>query len=210
MTINTTDLTTIDLEGTGVFDVLMQTATLHLKGEFEAGRIRGNDYATVYTGMLGAAMQASISYSVQKPTADEQALKVVQDRLLVEEQIKSENANTSDTNIGTDSMLYAQRALVVAQESYQTAAEALVAEKEQTEAAQSSNAPTSGSVLARQTDLYIEQGKGYKADRAVKAATLYTNTLAANMSVNDGIVVPTGLDSGAINTAMGKVVSTTT
>lgn len=35
--------------GDGIFDDLMETATKHLTAQFEAGRIRGEDYATSYT-----------------------------------------------------------------------------------------------------------------------------------------------------------------
>lgn len=74
--INTADLTTVDLEGDGVLDVIMQTAALHLGREFKENRIRGNDYADVYTKLMQGAMTASIGYAMQKPLTEAQTLQV--------------------------------------------------------------------------------------------------------------------------------------
>lgn len=63
---NTTQLTTKSIEGTGVFDILMQTVKLHLGDEFDAGRIDGSEYATVYLGALTAVLQQSISFLAQQ------------------------------------------------------------------------------------------------------------------------------------------------
>lgn len=74
MAINITDLTTKDIEGTGVFDALMKAVAAQLLSEFSAGRIRGNDYAAVYTAAIGQAMSASVQYALAKPGADQEVL----------------------------------------------------------------------------------------------------------------------------------------
>ena len=68
--INTSDLTTLSLEGTGAFDVLMRAVELHLQNEYTSNRITGNDYATAYIQLMAAAMQVAASYAVSKPTEE--------------------------------------------------------------------------------------------------------------------------------------------
>ena len=58
-------LTTVNLSGTGVFDKLMRTATLHIQAEFDADRIRGTDYATVYLGMMQACLQTATAFLIE-------------------------------------------------------------------------------------------------------------------------------------------------
>lgn len=47
--------------GDGIFDNLMETATKHLIAQFNAGRIRGEDYATDYAEIYKATLQAVTS-----------------------------------------------------------------------------------------------------------------------------------------------------
>ena len=55
-------LTTQSIDGVGVFDVLMKTTKLHLKEEYEAGRITGQEYATVYIEAMNNVMQQSVQF----------------------------------------------------------------------------------------------------------------------------------------------------
>ena len=56
------ELTTKQLNGTGVFDVLMSTSSIHIKEEYEKGRIRGQEYAQVYLGAMQAVLATSVDY----------------------------------------------------------------------------------------------------------------------------------------------------
>lgn len=56
------ELTEVSLTGGGIFDQLMQATKLHLQEEFDAGRIRGTEYASVYTQSLDTVMQQSIVF----------------------------------------------------------------------------------------------------------------------------------------------------
>jgi hypothetical protein len=75
------DLTTQAIDGTGVFDALMKTLSLHMAAQFEKGRITGKEYGEVYLGGLQATLQQSVSFLVNKD-------KVHWDALLVREQVK--------------------------------------------------------------------------------------------------------------------------
>lgn len=72
-TINVSDLTTTEIDGTGVFDQLMKAVSAQLTGEFNKGRIQSSDYSKVYLGALDSVMQQSLSFLLQKQTSDKQA-----------------------------------------------------------------------------------------------------------------------------------------
>lgn len=60
------ELTTPELEGNAVFDRMMHAFKLHLKEELETGRITGAAYATVYTQLMGQAMQYAVEFELNR------------------------------------------------------------------------------------------------------------------------------------------------
>ncbi len=50
--------------GEGIFDNLMETVTKHIDAQFENGRIKGADYATVYLGSLQTVLTQSVQYAI--------------------------------------------------------------------------------------------------------------------------------------------------
>lgn len=82
-------LTTGELAGTGSFDVLMRATKEHLKGEFDAGRIRGTDYANAYVQATSAVLAQATQYSIsQSRLASELELMAAQTN-----QVKQETQN---------------------------------------------------------------------------------------------------------------------
>ena len=65
-TIDIADVTTGSLDGTGSFDVLMQTMTLHLMREYTAGRITGDVYAKAYIEVLNATLAQATQFVVSQ------------------------------------------------------------------------------------------------------------------------------------------------
>lgn len=61
-----TEVTTGDISGTGVFDQLMRSIKAHITQEYEAGRITGKDYATVYLGGMQSAIKEAVTFVLQK------------------------------------------------------------------------------------------------------------------------------------------------
>ena len=87
------DLTTVKLDGSGAFDVLMRATKLHLQEEFDQNRIVGKEYATVYLGALTAVLQQAVAYLSTSVQAD-----LVQGQLgLIRQQIVTELSKTGDT-----------------------------------------------------------------------------------------------------------------
>lgn len=50
------------IAGNGVFDVLMRASATHLKNEFDAGRITGDQYTKAYIALIEACMAGSIQF----------------------------------------------------------------------------------------------------------------------------------------------------
>lgn len=71
--INVSDITTKEIDGTGVFDQLMVSVNTQLTKEFKAKRIAASDYSKVYLSALDTTMQQSIAFLLGKQTADAQA-----------------------------------------------------------------------------------------------------------------------------------------
>ena len=66
--LNVTELTTAEIAGTGVFDVLMQSVKNHVQEEHTKSRITGKEYATVYLEALQSTMAQSIEYLLRAKT----------------------------------------------------------------------------------------------------------------------------------------------
>lgn len=77
--------TNFEVTGTGIFDALMDTATKHLTAQLDAGRLRGEDYATAYIQVYTATLQAALQAWLQKGVAEKQLE-------LLEAQVKSEES----------------------------------------------------------------------------------------------------------------------
>ena len=85
-------LSTQSLDGTGAFDVLMKTTKAHLQEEYNAGRITGEEYATVYLGSLTAVLQQAVQYLLNH----QQAEKISAEIGLVRQQTITELAQTDN------------------------------------------------------------------------------------------------------------------
>ncbi|RLB74285.1 MAG: hypothetical protein DRH06_09845 [Deltaproteobacteria bacterium] len=87
------DLTTVDVSGSGVFDVLMRASKAHLAEEYDAGRITGNDYSTVYLGVMVGVLQTSVQFLMNEQQSNQIAAEVA----LIHQKIVTELSETDDT-----------------------------------------------------------------------------------------------------------------
>ena len=106
--IQLSDLTTAQVTGTGVFDVLMQAAKGHLEQEFTKGRIKGTEYSTVYLGSLQAILSQAVEFLLNK---DKHAL---EGQLLAAqiEKLQAEKALVEQQTLDLAEKLQAEKALV--------------------------------------------------------------------------------------------------
>jgi len=72
-TLSEADLTTRKVDGTGVFDGLMQALNAHLRQEFEKGRITGKEYSSAYISLTTAALTTATQYLLGRDTNHWQA-----------------------------------------------------------------------------------------------------------------------------------------
>ncbi len=77
------------VHGTGTFDDLMEAVTVHVDAQFRLGRLKGSDYAAVYTASMQAAMGNAVQYLLGRGNAEliaAQVLKVNAEIELIEKQ----------------------------------------------------------------------------------------------------------------------------
>lgn len=67
-----TDTIDYTVTGDGIFDKLMDTATKHLKAQFESNRIREEDYASAYIQIYQTTLQAALEVWLKKGIAEAQ------------------------------------------------------------------------------------------------------------------------------------------
>lgn len=67
------NVTTIDLNGTGTFDTITQAFAKRLDEQWSESRLRGTEYANVYLGLMNTAMQQAIAFELGKQEAAAQA-----------------------------------------------------------------------------------------------------------------------------------------
>ena len=73
-TISVNDLTTKDVDGNGVFDILMKSVNNHLKDEFRKNRITGEEYTKAYIETTTAALSTATQFLLAKDTTYYQAI----------------------------------------------------------------------------------------------------------------------------------------
>ena len=78
---------TYQVTGEGVFDKIMSTVTLHLQAQFDSGRIKGEQFASMYTQLTAKALETSMQLLLQLPLKDKQ-------EELLQAQIESEKAKS--------------------------------------------------------------------------------------------------------------------
>jgi hypothetical protein len=122
MTISIDQVTTTVPTGNGVFDVLMRSVDSHLDKQYVSGRIKGNDYATVYLGALQAVLQQAMQFVLMEQEA-EKKLAVMDAQIAsmtIEDSIKQVQSNKDlevksqqITSMGyEDQVKQAQKALI--------------------------------------------------------------------------------------------------
>ncbi len=102
MSVSLTDITTGEVDGRGFYDELMRTSKAHLKEEFEASRITGVEYSTVYLGAMNANLSTAASVimqyelvNIQQQTAEESLDNTKKQGLLLDAQLAQATAQTN-------------------------------------------------------------------------------------------------------------------
>jgi hypothetical protein len=92
-------LTEKKIGGTGSFDVLMDGFKVHLKQEYEAGRITGEQYTKAYIELTTAAMGNAVQYLLARDQSYWAAIQAQQQARLVEVQVVSARVNLETAKV---------------------------------------------------------------------------------------------------------------
>jgi len=194
-TVTLEQLTTSTVDGTGVFDKLMEAVEAHIDQEFKKNRIKGPEYATVYLGALQSTLDQSIRFLLTK---DDALLKAKQIEMLekqmleIDARIALTEQQTANAIIeGTvltaqECKLRAEYDLIMEQKLKTVAEAALLAQKKVTEQAQTDGTNIdAASVVGKQIQLYDAQRDGYRRDAEQKVAKLLVDSWNVRMTTND-------------------------
>lgn len=147
-TITLAKLTSASAAGVGVFDVLMRSVKAQLDAEYQANRIKGSEYATVYLGSLQAVLQTSLQMVLAQEKTNLEIQVLEKELLLKDQQVTRTNKEIE-----------------------------VLEQKRLTELAQvESTGVDADSIVGRQKALYLAQSEGFKRDAEHKAAQLMLNT----------------------------------
>lgn len=174
MPVTINDITTGAVNGTGTFDKLMQVVKLHLQEEYEAERIRDEDYASVYLGSMQSVIGQALQFELGKAQTE-----------LIEQQI----------------LVAQQQVLATQQQVLKTQAEvALIDQKRTTEVAQTTDLATG--IVGKQQTLYTRQADGFLRDAEQKAAKIYADGYSVQRSTDSALAPPTELQSAQISAVL--------
>lgn len=209
MELTVAELTEAKVNGTGVFDVLMQATKAHLEQEFQKGRIKGPEYSTVYLGSLEAVLQNALGFLLQKRKNDFEAQ-------LLQKQIELTAQQTLNA-VAEHDVLVAQKCKldaeydVLMETKLKTAQEvALLTQKVATERAQTQEIGVDeNSVIGKQKLLYGAQTDGFKRDAEQKAAKVMVDSWNVRRTTDEGTVADgtNMLNDSAVGRAVTKLLS---
>ena len=163
------DVTTGSLDGTGYFDILMRTVSLHLQREWTGGRITGDVYAKAYLEALNNALNQAIGFviSVNQAAVNED---------LIRAQIDQIRAQVAQLQVQED-QIRAQIELI----GYQGNAE-------QAKYKDVVNGLTVAGSIGKQKDVYSAQIKGFKDSALQSVAKTMMDIWSVQRSTDDGIM----------------------
>lgn len=225
------DLTSTTIDGSGVFDVLMRGYKVHLKEEFEKGRITGADYTKAYIELTAAAMQGGIQYLLARDQAywsgintkyQAIASKYQLDYMLplqklqIEAETERLRMETQRTGIQKDIDQYtlanllpkalekATKENLILDAQNKLTNEQIETQRSQTLDVRTDGVPITGSV-GKQKDLYSQQITSYKRDAEVKAAKIFADAWTVQKTIDEGITPPPQFTNDIINKALAKL-----
>ena len=176
-TIDIADVTTGSLGGTGSFDVLMQTMTLHLMREYTAGRITGDVYAKAYIEVLNATLAQATQFVVsQAQVAANDELIAAQIRQ-IDSQIDT-STRLADSNILTNEAQVRQIDAQIKLLGYQGISE-------QSKYLDSVNGLTIAGTIGKQKEIYAAQAKGFKDSALQSVAKTMIDTWSVRRTTDE-------------------------
>ncbi|QXV74382.1 putative tail protein [Rhizobium phage RHEph16] len=222
-------LTDTTVGGAGVFDKLMTATKAHLRAEYDANRITGQDYTKAYIAMIEQSMATAVQFllgkdqaywqsvlakaqaqaaAVQLVTARVQLLTAKLQAHLARYEAYTAEANYSLTKLklATEDASYgaalAQRENLVKQG-------ALIDEQTEQARAQTLDSRRDGATvrgnIGSQKDLISQQITSYQRDAEVKAAKIFADAWITQKTIDEGLVAPPGFTNSSIDDVLTTI-----
>lgn len=198
------DYTSGTVSGDGIFDIMMETATKHLQAQFEANRIRKEDYADayihIYEATLNAALKAWLDKDIvaaQIRRTEAETAKINAETALIEPQIAQIEAETAKT-VEETKLLPVQLELAEAQ---------LESEKTKLEIAKEQLKLVGAQVESETAKraLYKRQIEGFDEDYKHKILKVMMDSWAVGFSVAKDSFEASGIPAPMTKTAIDDI-----
>lgn len=201
-------------EGTGIFDILLEKMETRIQEQYDAGRITGSDFATVYLGTVQAVLQSSIQFLLNKD-------KAAMDAAIAEATVEKQWGYDVTTDVNGDLVLGASTGtglideqvtkaqnevdLVIGQVAKVYADVALVGQQQESELAQTSD-PTGGLLKSKQ-DLVAAQTLGFASDTKQKILKQMLEGYAVTLSIAGAATAPDATKEPQIDALTGEILA---
>lgn len=159
-TLDVKNITAGTIDGTGTFDVMMQTVFLHLQREYASGRITGDMYAKAYIEIMNNTLAQATQYVVA-------AFQATANDDLVAAQIRKIN---KDIELVTEQIELIDYQGVSEQAKYLDVV----------------NGQVIAGTIGKQKDVYTAQTKGFKDSALQSLAKTMIDTWSVRRSTDEG------------------------
>lgn len=201
-------------EGDGILDILLEKMEARLQEQFDAGRITGSDFATVYAQSFAQVLQNSINFLLNKD-------KAAMDAAIAEATVEKQWGYDVTTDVDGDLVLGVSTGtglidyqvtdaqnkidLTVGQVAKIYADVALVGQQQESELAQTSD-PTGG-LLKNKFDLIAAQTLGFASDTKQKVLKQMLEGYAVTLSIAGIATAPDATKEPSIDALTGEILA---
>lgn len=201
-------------EGDGILDILLEKMEARLQEQFDAGRITGSDFATVYAQSFAQVLQNSINFLLNKD-------KAAMDAAIAEATVEKQWGYDVTTDVDGDLVLGVSTGtglidyqvtdaqnkidLTVGQVAKVYADVALVGQQQESELAQTSD-PTGG-LLKNKFDLIAAQTLGFASDTKQKVLKQMLEGYAVTLSIAGVATAPDATKEPSIDALTGEILA---
>lgn len=208
LTLTNEDLTQRKVGGDGTMDYLMKSTHVHLREEYDKGRITGNEYTKAYIALTEVSVGNAVQYLINRDQSYWQAitakinaqasmvdLEIAKNELALKRyQVKSEEAKFANTKMNTLNLESAYNNSEYSLANILPAQFTLIKEQGEVQRAQtlderSDKLIVKGSV-GKQKDLYSQQIEAYKRDAEYKVAKFYVDAFTVMKTIDEGLAPP--------------------
>jgi hypothetical protein len=202
------DLTTKTVDGSGTFDWIMSSISVHLKEEFTKGRIIGAEYTKAYIALMSAGLQTAVTFLVQRDAS--YWASVAGQIAAITGKVQLATAKMQFAAAQADAYLkQAQYAGAKMQLPLLEAQTNLVEEQENVQRAQTLETRKDGSsvagVLKKQKDLITQQISSFLRDAEIKAAKMFADSWSVQKTIDEGLTAPSSFTNAVIDEVMLSV-----